>query len=88
MSMAADVDTVQAIDNPFPYEVKMLGIGQDQIAVRYHGITHSHLDSLAHINDNGVFYNGYKPDADTVARNVTQKNSIYNVKNGIFTRGI
>jgi len=88
VSMAADVDTVQAVDNPFPYEVKMLGIGQDQIAVRYHGITHSHLDSLAHINDNGVFYNGYKPDADTVAKERHAKNSIYNVKNGIFTRGI
>jgi hypothetical protein len=48
VSMAADVDTVQAVDNPFPYEVKMLGIGQDQIAVRYHGITHSHLISGAH----------------------------------------
>jgi kynurenine formamidase len=88
VSMAADVDTVQAVDNPFPYEVKMLGIGQDQIAIRYHGITHSHLDSLAHINDNGVFYNGYKPDEATVLKERHAKNSIHNVKNGIFTRGI
>ena len=32
----------------------------------YHGIAHTHLDSLAHINENGVFYNGYKPDAEAV----------------------
>ena len=46
----------------------MLGIGSDRIAVSYHGIAHTHLDSLAHINDNGVFYNGYKPDADAVMK--------------------
>src|SRR5512145_2175588 len=60
VSLASDADTVQAVDNPFPYDHKMLAIGNDQLSVRYHGITHSHLDSLAHINDNGVFYNGYK----------------------------
>jgi len=39
----------------------MLSIGTDQISANYHGIAHTHLDSLAHINDNGVFFNGYKP---------------------------
>lgn len=29
----------------------------------FHGVAHTHLDSLAHINYDGVFYNGYKPDA-------------------------
>jgi kynurenine formamidase len=88
VSLAADTDTVKAVDNPNPYEIKMLAIGMDQIAVAYHGITHTHLDSLAHINDNGVFYNGYKPDADTVLKQRHSKNSIHNVKNGIFTRGV
>jgi kynurenine formamidase len=88
VSLAADTDTVKAVDNPNPYEVKMLGIGMDQIAVAYHGIAHTHLDSLAHINDNGVFYNGYHPDADTVLKQRHSKNSIHNVKNGIFTRGV
>ena len=68
MSLASDADTVQAVDNPNPYDVKMLAIGNDRIGVAYHGITHTHLDSLAHINDNGVFYNGYKPDPDTVLK--------------------
>src|SRR5260221_13409751 len=49
VSLAADADTVQAVDNPNPYEVVMQGIGSDRIAVNYHGIAHTHLDSLAHI---------------------------------------
>jgi len=66
VSLAGDADTVQAVDNPNPYEHTMLSISGDRLAVRYHGIAHSHLDSLAHINANGVFYNGYKPDEQTV----------------------
>lgn len=88
VSMAGDADIVKAIDNPNPYELKMLTIGTDQITVNYHGIAHTHLDSLAHINDNGVFYNGYRPDADKVLKQGHDRNSIHNVKNGIFTRGI
>ena len=88
VSLAGDADTTKAVDNPNPYEVTMLGIGADKIAINYHGITHTHLDSLAHINASGVFYNGYKPDADTVIKQGHAKNSIHNVKNGIFTRGV
>ena len=88
VSLAADADTVRAVDNPNPYELKMLAIGSDQISVNYHGIAHTHLDSLAHINDKGVFFNGYHPDADTVLKQGHAKNSIHNVKNGIFTRGV
>src|SRR6516165_9139902 len=88
VSMASDADTVKAVDNPNPYELKMLTIGSDEIAVNYHGIAHTHLDSLAHINDNGTFYNGYKPEAEKVLKQGHERNSIHNVKNGIFTRGI
>src|SRR5262249_1334696 len=88
VSMEGDTDTVKAVDNPNPFELKMLTIGSDQIAVNYHGIAHTHLDSLAHINDKGTFLNGYHPDADTVMKQGHAKNSIHNVKNGIFTRGV
>jgi kynurenine formamidase len=88
VSMAGDADTVKAVDNPNPYELKMLTIGSDEIAVNYHGIAHTHLDSLAHINDKGIFYNGYKPESDRVLKQGHEKNSIHNVKDGIFTRGI
>ena len=88
VSLAADADTVKAVDNPNPYEVTMQGIGSDRIAINYHGIAHTHLDSLAHINEQGVFYNGYKPEAETVVKDRHAKNSIHNVKNGVFTRGV
>jgi kynurenine formamidase len=88
VSLSADADTVQAVDNPSPYDVRMTGIGGDALAVSYHGIAHTHLDSLAHVNDNGVFYNGYRPDPAAVARDRHSRNSIHNVKGGIFTRAV
>ena len=88
VSLASDGDTVEAVDNPNPYEHTMLGISSDRIAVAYHGISHTHLDSLAHINANGVFYNGYTPDAEAVVERGHEKNSIHNEKSGIVTRGI
>ena len=88
VSLAGDADTVKAVDNQNPYEHTMLAIGSDRLAVSYHGISHTHLDSLAHINANGVFYNGYTPDKETIMKQGHAKNSIHNLKNGIFTRGI
>ena len=66
----------------------MLTIGTDRIGVIPHGVAHTHLDSLAHIESDGVFYNGYKPDPATVMKRGHVKNSIVNLKNGIFTRGV
>ncbi len=77
-----------AIDNPNPYEHSMLTIGTDKFGVAPHGVAHTHLDSLAHIEYQGVFYNGYKPDPATVMKNGHARNSIVNLKNGVFTRGI
>jgi kynurenine formamidase len=89
VSMALDADTQKAIDNPNPYDHKMQGIGSDYIGVAMHGWAHTHLDSLAHVNYDGVFYNGYKPDpAEVMKQNGHAKNSIGNMKNGILTRGI
>jgi kynurenine formamidase len=53
-----------------------------------HGMAHTHLDSLAHISDNGVLYNGYTPDREALLRDGPARNSIHNVKAGIFTRGV
>lgn len=89
VSLALDADTVKAIDNPNPYDHKMLGIGSDYIGVAMHGWAHTHLDSLAHVNYDGVFYNGYQPDPKVVEQQTGHaKNSISNMKNGIVTRGI
>ena len=89
VSLAGDPDEVKAVDNPQPYEHQMQGIGSDRWGVSYHGIAHTHLDSLAHINESGTFYNGYHPNADEVIKaNRHFKNSIHNLKNGVFTRGV
>ena len=65
VSLASYANTVQAVDNPRPYEHEMLSISSDRLAVRYHGITHTHIDAhLAHVNDGGTFFDGYTPDAD------------------------
>ena len=88
VSLARETDFEKSIDNPDPYEHTMLTIGTDRFGVVPHGVAHTHLDSLAHIHYDGVFYNGYKPDADAVMKNRHTKNSIANLKNGIFTRGV
>ena len=88
VSLAADADTVEAVDNPNPWQHEMTSIASDRLAVSYHGITHSHLDALGHVNDDGVFYNGYRPDPDEVIANGHPKQSIHNIKNGVFTRGV
>ena len=88
VSLAGDANTVQAVDNPYPYEHQMLSIGTDRIGVRYHGIAHTHLDALAHVNEAGTFYNGYTPDADATLTGGHEKNSIHNLKDGVLTRGV
>jgi kynurenine formamidase len=88
VSLAADADTVKAVDNPNPYEHTMLAIGSDRLAIAYHGIAHTHIDSLAHIHAGGVFYNGYTPRADEVLQRGHARNSIHNLKDGVLTRGV
>jgi hypothetical protein len=68
VSLASDADTEKAVDNPNPYEHRMLALGADYIGAAMHGWAHTHLDSLAHVNYDGVFYNGYKPDPEAVER--------------------
>lgn len=66
ISLSREADTEKALDNPDPFEHNMIAIGADRFGVVPHGVAHTHLDSLAHIHYDGVFYNGYKPDADSV----------------------
>ncbi len=88
VSLARETDIEKSVDNPDPYEHSMLTIGTDRFGVVPHGVAHTHLDSLAHIDYDGVFYNGYKPDAGAVMKSGHAKNSIVNLKSGIFTRGV
>lgn len=88
VSLSRDADVQKAIDNPDPFEHRMLAIGSDRISVVPHGVAHTHLDSLAHWHYDGVFYNAYRPDEAVVMKDGHARNSIINLKNGVFTRGI
>jgi kynurenine formamidase len=88
VSLSREADFEKAFDYPDPFEHSMIAIGADRIGVVPHGVAHTHLDSLAHIHYDGVFYNGYKPNAESVMKNRHTRNSIINLKNGIFTRGV
>src|SRR5712691_4159819 len=51
VSLAHDAETQAAVDNPNPYDRKMVSLSIDRLAVSFHGYIHTHLDSLAHSND-------------------------------------
>jgi kynurenine formamidase len=91
VSLAGDVNTVKAEDNPSPYEHAMTSAGPtgagDRIGVSYHGYAHTHIDGFAHRFFDGRMWNGFSWEEVTKDEGA-KKNSIYNLHNGIFTRGI
>ena len=88
VSLARDVEKVEAADNPRPFEHEMLSAGMDRFAVSYHGFAHTHLDSLCHFAYEGRMYNGVLQDSSNSTPDGCRKLSILNVKDGIFTRGV
>lgn len=93
VSLARDVETKKAADNPSPFEHKMLltgtGTGQwsvDNYSVSYHGLAHTHMDSLCHLFHDGRMYNGFS--RKQVTDMGAGKLSIINAKTGILTRGV
>jgi kynurenine formamidase len=96
-SMARNAEMVEAADNPQPIVRKMTRVGtgapttgiggtSDTFFISYHGLAHTHMDTLCHFLYNGKMYNGYSQDE--VTENGAGKNSIINFKNGIITRGV
>lgn len=94
VSLARDVETEPAADNPNPFEHTMLSDGQnlhaqwcsDNYSVSYHGFAHSHIDSLCHYVHEQTLYNGIS--SKVVTPNGAKKLDVHNLKNGVFTRGI
>jgi len=96
-SMARNAEIKQAVDNPAPIVRKTTRTGasqpktgiastSDTFFISYHGMAHTHMDSLCHFVYDGKIYNGYS--SDTVGEDGAAKNSILNFKNGIITRGV
>jgi len=97
ISMARNAEIKEAVDNPTPIirkttrtgaSVPKTGIAStsDTFFISYHGMAHTHMDSLCHFVYDGKIYNGYS--SDTVGEDGAAKNSIINFKNGIITRGV
>jgi kynurenine formamidase len=94
VSLAHNPITEKAPDNGSPFRHTMLSTGAhpngqfvlDEYAVSYHGLAHTHMDTLCHMAWNGKMYNGF-PQTD-VTENGAKELAITNYKNGIFTRGV
>ena len=93
VSLARQAETAEAADNPKPFGHQMLSWGagdgpwaMDNFNVSYHGLAHTHMDSLCHLFYEGKMYNGFS------RKQIKEKGasvlSIHNVRGGIFTRGI
>ena len=93
VSLARDPQTEKAIDNPLPYQHTMIRTGldnassaMDTYSVSFHGLAHTHLDSLCHNFYQGKMYNGF-PQEEVTERGCGRE-GIDILKDGIFTRGI
>ncbi|MES1261902.1 MAG: cyclase family protein [Acidobacteriota bacterium] len=94
VSLAHNTDSQKAADNGSPFKLKMLTTGAraagqfmvDDYEVTYHGLAHTHMDSLAHMSWNGQLYNGVPVTA--VTDEGATRLAVTAFKTGIFTRGI
>lgn len=93
VSLARTPETQVAKDNPKPFGHVMLmdGLGDgdwavDNYNVSYHGLAHTHMDSLCHLFFRGRMYNGFS--RQEVGKSGAARLSIDNVRMGVMTRGL
>jgi kynurenine formamidase len=94
ISLAHDALTVKALDNDAPFGHKMLYTGahpngdwfMDEYTVAFHGLAHTHMDSLAHTSWKGRMYNGF-PQLDVTSEGAKEL-GITTFRDGIFSRGV
>jgi len=74
-----------------PYERIMTSVGPtgagDRLNIVYHGYAATHIDAFAHRFFDGKMYNG-RPWDDITKEGGASTNSIYNLRDGIVTRGV
>jgi kynurenine formamidase len=91
VSLARNLNTEKAIDNPDPFRDTMaLGVdgkfNMDTYTVNFHGFAFSHFDALSHTYYEGHLYNGL-PDTDITSSGAGVFDTVQ-YRNGIFTRGV
>lgn len=77
-----------------PFEHRMVKTGEtpgadnagDIYSVEFHGFTHTHIDALCHLFQDGSMFNGYSQRE--VTGNGAAKLSVLAMKDGILTRGV
>jgi kynurenine formamidase len=93
ISLAHNVIKEKLFNSP-PFEHHMISTGQtpdsegalDNYSVAYHGYDQTHVDALCHFFYKGQMYNGFSQQE--VTDKGAGKDSVINIKNGIFTRGV
>jgi kynurenine formamidase len=94
VSLARDLDKIRSADNgsPFVHSMDRSGFNNtgyscaDTYMFTYHGMAHTHMDSLCHFFHDGKMYNGFAQT--NVTSQGAERLSIHNFKNGIISRGI
>jgi kynurenine formamidase len=94
ISLARDAEKEKAKDNgsPFVHTMNRAGTNNrgsscsDTFQVAYHGMAHTHIDSLCHMFRDGRMYNGF-PQTEVTSEGAG-KLGIENLKQGILTRGV
>src|SRR5262245_36736871 len=93
VSLAADAD-FQKPSTPngvAPYELIQTSVGPagagDRMQISYHGNTVTHMDAFGHRFFDGKMYNGFSWEELTNPSS-DKKESIYDVRSGILTRGV
>jgi kynurenine formamidase len=94
VSLARNAEKEKAIDNGSPFQHSMDRTGTnnpgfscaDTYKVSYHGMAHTHIDSLCHMFHGGKMYNGFAQT--NVTSEGAQRLGIQNLKNGILSRGV
>lgn len=94
VSLARDVEKEKAIDNGSPFQHWMDRAGTnnpgyscaDTFKISYHGMAHTHIDSLCHMFHRGKMYNDFAQT--NVVADGARVLGIENLKQGIITRGI
>lgn len=95
VSLARDTEKEKAEDNQRPFTQEMNNTGMnpaggqfsvDTYSVLYHGVAHTHMDSLCHMFFEGKMYNGFSQEE--VGAEGAKKLAINAFKSGVLTRGI
>lgn len=94
VSLARNLDKIRSADNgsPFVYTMERAGTNNtgyscaDSFFISYHGMAHTHIDSLCHMFYRGKLYNGF--EQTNITATGAKDLGIQNLKQGIASRGI